>query len=74
MKAERAGSHPHNDPRERGRSLNCNFDSAQLGRTRSSTWFGFPIPELKADRQDAKIKNTVAEDDTQKDSWIQVPW
>lgn len=46
-------------PRERGRSLNCNFDSARLGRTRSGTWFSFLIPELKADRQNAKIKNTV---------------
>lgn len=38
--------------------MNCAFDSAPLGRTRSSTWLDFLIPEVKADRQKVKIKKT----------------
>lgn len=54
------GVNPTLKPRERRNTWKCNFDSAQLGGTRSSVWFDFLVTEVKADKQKIKAKNTVA--------------
>lgn len=47
---------PTMTPRERGQTSNRTFNSAQLGGTRSSTRFGVLVPEVKANRQNVKIR------------------